>query len=134
MEERKEKEFSVNELMNYLSKIPEGVRDFVKITVITNDSIECKNDEKSEDKSSLGRSKIMTAKQVCEEYFQGSMSLTKLYQLIREKKIPIVQISSGRKYFDSKALDEWVKRQGNLNEVLGGTKPTEGKISELKPL
>lgn len=51
---------------------------------------------------------IMTVEQVSKIYFRGCISKSKIYDLIRQKQIPVLQLSSRRFYFDTKKLDEWV--------------------------
>jgi hypothetical protein len=51
---------------------------------------------------------IITVEQARKEYFKGCISMSKLYDMIRKKEIPVLQISSRKHYFDTNALDRWV--------------------------
>lgn len=78
---------------------------------------------------------ILTVDQCSKEYFNGALGKTKLYDLIKKRLIPVIQISSRKYYFDTEELDKWVKAKSNLDEVIATEVNLEvSKIKVLKPL
>lgn len=61
---------------------------------------------------------LMTAEQVMESKFfpEGTMSIDKLYRLVREKKIPAIRFDS-RVFFSRKALKEFIQETCRKNVV-----------------
>ena len=70
---------------------------------------------------------IITVAEAAKEYFNGKISEWKLYDLIRQKKIPVLQISSRKHYFDTKALDKWVDGGCTTQEE----EPQYGKLRKI---
>lgn len=59
---------------------------------------------------------IMTVEQVSKIYFKGCISKSKIYELARENKIPVLQLSSRKIYFDTNKLDKWVENGCQMPE------------------
>lgn len=72
---------------------------------------------------------ILTVKEVAQKYFEGKMSVSTIYGLVRKNEIPYLQISSRKIYFDTTALDKWIERMAfqPVPEV-----PEYGKLRQLR--
>lgn len=56
---------------------------------------------------------MFTAKEAVTEYFQGTISYTKLLQDFKQGRIPGVKLSAKRIIFRKEALDNWMKSMEN---------------------
>ncbi len=74
---------------------------------------------------------ILTVEQASKDYFRGTISKSKLYDLVRQKEIPVVRISSRKIYFDSDKLDEWIKKLDSGTTVVENEE--YGKLRAIKP-
>lgn len=54
---------------------------------------------------------ILTFNEAYEQYFRGIIGISKLRELIKQNKIPVVDIPSKRTFFDSEEIENWLKRK-----------------------
>lgn len=74
---------------------------------------------------------IITVEKAAKEYFNGLISKSKLYQLVRERKIPVIQLASRKIYLDTNALDKWI--QDSIVYPADKEEQAYGTLRELKP-
>jgi len=65
---------------------------------------------------------VITLKQASKDYFGGVISESKLYDLVRQNKIPVIRISSRKIYFNTDRLDRWLEEMDSMKveEDIGG--------------
>ena len=70
---------------------------------------------------------IITVEQCSKIYFNGCISRSKLYDMVRKGQMPILNLYSRKIYFDTNALDRWVDNGCVMREV-----SEYGKLRELR--
>lgn len=73
---------------------------------------------------------IITVKQASQDYFNGAISESKLYELVRKKEIPVLTISSKKIFFNTKKLDEWLD---GMNSMTSNEDTGYGTLRMLQP-